>query len=96
MDALIILGKHTKYFTRYFELHSWVFFVLCITSLVLVVIVGPTEGLKDEQEGARRLQEMYSRGVSPHERILANALANADLHWLAAIFTDAFTVLLLV
>lgn len=87
-DTLIIIGKYFKGFNRYFDIHTWTFFVLTFVNLLF------SYQAPDDRRRRRILTEgsIYgSMRLSHKERLLAEALADDDLHETFASLTILMT-----
>ena len=89
-DLLIIVGKNLKFLTRYFDVHTFCFIILAITSWILV-------GVEPDHRRRRLLEETIEfNNVSPGERILASALADQGLHETCSTFLTIALIFLLI
>lgn len=96
-DTLIIIGKYWKSFNRWFDVHAWSFLAVAILNLIFSYQAP-------DDDHRRILQEKRDLGVfipvnshfTERERILAQSLADGELHETFAggciIFTYAIVV----
>ena len=92
-DALIIVGKYMKFFSRWFDVHAWALLAMFILNRIAVFNHPDGEG-----DDRRVLVSMYSHQFTQakNERILVEALADGDLHGnFAAISGPSFIFLVL-
>ncbi len=87
VDIFTIIGKYTKFFTRYFEIHSWSLLMLGVASIIIAI-----SGASGEDESDRRILTQSSS----NERLLASSLADDDLHGLVGFLTNLSTIALIV
>jgi len=93
VDILTIIGKYAKFFTRYFEIHTWMLFFLGIASFVIA-----KNGSDEVKSGGggddHRL--LVGEFASNERLLLAESLAKSKFHTTTGEATNLLTLTLLV